>query len=402
VNGLVGPLIYHFDQFKLVHQDAAAITITPAPPQPAPTAPPRLPGQISLASFNMENYFDTQDDTGTEAEPKPLPVEIRLKQSKLAYAISVTLDCPTLIGVAEVEKESLLLDLADEVADACGFTYTVSHRESPDARGIDVALLSDPRVAQVQTVQLRQTCTTVNTGITDPTLTCPVGQQPLFSRPPLQVDIHLNGQTVTLFVNHFKSKRGGEDDTEPERLAQADYVNQLVAELAANGQTNLIVMGDFNDYFNSPTLHKLAESGLSNALTMVPAEDRYSFVFSGASQLIDGLFLSPPLAERLITTTILHVNADFPDILTGDITPTGLPHQVTDHDLPLVILDGDWAEPAAAPTMPTATREEQREDVAAADSPPTLWPLALGLTGLITITAFTYWRWRIHPNIPNA
>jgi len=398
VNGLVGPLIYHFDQFKLVQQDAAAITITPALPQPAPIAPPRLPGQISIVSFNMENYFDTRDDTGTDAEPKPLPVEIRLKQSKLAYAISVTLDCPTLIGVAEVEKESLLLDLAAEVADACGFTYSVSHRESPDARGIDVALMSDPRVAQVQAVQLRQTCTTVNTGITDPAVTCPVGQQPLFSRPPLQVDLQLGGQPVTLFVNHFKSKRGGEDDTEPERLAQADYVNQLVSELTANGQTNLIVMGDFNDYFNSPPLQKLAESGLSNALALVPESERYSYVFSGASQLIDGIFLSPPLTERIITATILHVNADFPDILTGDITPAGLPHQVTDHDLPLVLLDWAWAEPG----VPTANREEQREDVAAADSSPTLWPLALGLAALITITAFTYWQWHTHPNTPNA
>ncbi|MBK9049598.1 MAG: lamin tail domain-containing protein [Chloroflexi bacterium] len=400
VTGLVGPLIYHFDQFKLVHQDAAALTIIPTTPQPAPTAPARLPHQISIASFNMENYFDAQDDTGTDEEPKPLPVEIRLKQTKLAYAIAVTLDCPTLIGVVEVEKESLLVDLAVQVAEMCGFTYTVSHRESTDARGIDVALLSDPRLVQIQDIQLRQTCASINTGITDPIITCTAGQQPLFSRPPLQVDLKINEQPVTLFINHFKSKRGGEDDTEPERLAQAAHVNQMVTELTNNGQTNLIVMGDFNDYFASPTLQKLAESGLSNALALVPAEERYSYVFSGASQLIDGLFLSPLLTERIATATILHVNANYPDILTGDTTPSGLPHQVTDHDLPLVLLDWDWTSPGEGQIMPTPTRAEEEKDVAAAASPSMLWPGLIGGFAILITLATLIWRRRTNKRHP--
>ena len=391
VAGLVGPLTYHFDQFKIVVQDAATLTLTLAPDQPAPTAPSLQPGQISIASFNMENYFDAQDDTGLAEEPKPLPVEIRLKQTKLAYAISVTLGCPTLIGVAEVEKESLLLELADQLTEVCGFTYSVSHRESADARGIDVALMSDPRVAQVQAVQLRPTCSVVSTGISDPTLTCPTGEEPLFSRPPLQVDLLLDNQPVTVLVNHFKSKRDGEDDTAPERLAQAVYVNQLVAELLANGQNNLIVMGDFNDYVNSPPLQKLAESGLSNALAQVPEAEQYSFVFSGASQLIDGLFLSPPLAERLVNVTILHVNADFPDILTGDTSPAGLPHQVTDHDLPLVTLDWQWAGPEVTTVVPTVVVGDAAANPPSSPPFPWLW-LGGAIAGIGGLLAFLTWR----------
>ena len=391
VAGLVGPLTYHFDQFKIVVQDAAALTLTLAPEQPAPTAPPLSPGQISIASFNMENYFDAQDDTGLDEEPKPLPVEIRLKQTKLAYAISTTLGCPTLIGVAEVEKESLLLELADQLTEVCGFTYSVSHRESADGRGIDVALLSDPRVTQVQAVRLRPTCSAISTGISDPTITCPAGEEPLFSRPPLQIDLLLNNQPVTVLVNHFKSKRGGEDDTAPQRLAQAVYVNQLVTEFTANGQNNLIVMGDFNDYVNSPSLQKLAESGLSNALAQVPESERYSFVFSGASQLIDGLFLSPPLTERLVDATILHVNADFPDILTGDTSPAGLPHQVTDHDLPLVVLDWQWAGADVATVVPTVAVGDAAAIPPSPSSFPWVW-LGAGILGIGVLLSLMTWR----------
>ncbi|MCL4871233.1 MAG: lamin tail domain-containing protein [Anaerolineae bacterium] len=381
VAGLVGPLIYHFDQFKIVQQDAAALTLTRAPAQPAPVAPPLQSHQISFASFNVENHFDNLDDTGDDAEPKPLPIEIRLKQSKLAYAIHTTLGCPTVIGIQEIEKANLLLDLANEVAQTCGFTYAVSHRESPDVRGIDLALLTDPRIVQVQAVQLRQTCSSVPTGISDSSITCLGGEQPLFSRPPLQVNLLIQEQPVTVLVNHFKSKRGGEAETEKERLAQAAYVNQLGQEFLSNGQAHIVIMGDFNDYFLSPPLQKLAETGFSNALATVPEGERYSFVFSGASQLIDGIFLSPALAEHLAQATILHVNADYPDILGGDVSVTGLPYQATDHDLPLVILN--WGA------------EPEIDEAAAATSFPWIWLLGgtVGLGLLIT------WR-RTRPRTP--
>lgn len=369
VTGLVGPLTYHFDQFKIIPQDLTAITITAAPIQPAPIAPSLQSTQISIASFNLENHFDHVDDTGTNAEPKPLPIEIQLKQSKLAHALSVTLGCPTLVGIQEVEKESLLLDLAAAVNETCGFTYNVSHLESADVRGIDVALLSNPQIVEVQAIQLRQTCSPLRTGIADPTITCPVGEEPLFSRPPLQVDLLISGQPVTVLVNHFKSKRGGETETEGERLTQAAYINQLVQELTTAGQGNLIILGDFNDYFHSPPLQKFNESGLQNALALIPEAERYSFVFSGASQLIDAIFLSPPLAERLVTPLILHVNADFPDILGGDTSPENIARKTTDHDLPLVVLDWAWVrvEVAAATAIPVITEaiEVGEEDAAA-------------------------------------
>jgi hypothetical protein len=328
------------------------VTADPLPPPPDP--PIAQTGQFSIASLNMENHFDAFDDTGDAAEPKPAPADIGLKQSKLAAAISQTLGCPTLLAVQEIEKESLLLNLAEALEMPCGFRYTVSHRDSPDARGIDLALLSDPRRAQVQAVELRQSCTDLPTGIRDATAVCPAQQSPLFSRPPLQVDLLLDSLPLTVYVNHFKSKRGGEGQTAAERLAQAAQINRLSEEkLEENEEARLIVIGDFNDYELSPTMQAMTENGrLHNVLAQIPLEQRYSYNFGGAAQLIDAILVSPALAEALVTATIQHVNADFPDSLGQDTSPAHLRYKSTDHDLSLAIFaisaDGEMSLPGRA------------------------------------------------------
>ncbi|MBK8987313.1 MAG: lamin tail domain-containing protein [Chloroflexi bacterium] len=346
VSGLVGPLIYHFDQFKLVHQTPDDLQVTAVPFPPLPTPPQPGPQQFNVATINLENHFDALDDTGDDAEPKPSPAEIGIKQAKLASAIGQTLGCPTLVGIQEVEKASLLDGLAQELAATCGFLYDVTHRESPDARGIDLALLSNPNRAQVQAAHLRQTCTDIKTGIADATAVCPTGQSPLFSRPPLQVDLLIDGQPLTVYVNHFKSKLGGEAETEPQRLAHAAHVHALAAaQLAADPAARLIVLGDFNDYELSPTLQTLTADGrLVNLLAQVPLPERYSYVYGGAAQLIDGLLVSPALVEMMTAVTIQHVNADFPDSLGHDLSPTGLSYKSTDHDLPLALFGPQTTE----------------------------------------------------------
>ncbi|MBK8902218.1 MAG: lamin tail domain-containing protein [Anaerolineaceae bacterium] len=343
VSGLIGPLTYNFDQFKIVQQANDELTLTGSPlPQP-PTAPALQPGQISIASFNMENYFDLIDDIGDDAEPKPLELELSLKQQKLTAALVQTLNCPTLVAVQEVEKGILLDELALLAAPGCGFTYAVTHLESADERGIDVALMSNPTLVEVQSAQLMQTCTVLETGVSDARVDCPAGQDMLFSRPPLLVELVVVQRPFTVIVNHFKSKLGGEAETAPWRLAQANHVAGLVADILANDpDANVIVLGDFNDYELAPPLLALAENGnMENVLLRLPDETRYSYVYGGVSQLIDGLFVTPALQDDVVHVMILHVNADYPDALAVDVSPVALPFKTTDHDLPLLILQLD-------------------------------------------------------------
>ncbi len=390
VEGLAGPLIYHFDQYKIVNHGSLAVTTASLPPLSAPPAP--TAGQFTVATFNLENYFDSVDDTGTDAEPKPTAVELATKQSKLAYALGVTLSCPALVAVQEVENAPLLTALAEETAAMCGFTYQVTHRESADGRGIDVALLSDPERVAVQTAVLRQGCTVLDTGIEDETMDCPAGQQPLFSRPPLQVDVLVDGRAYILLVNHFKSKRGGEVETTPRRIAQAQHLLALT-----DGMERVILLGDFNDYEQSAAMQVLY-GRFANALFAIPDAERYSFVFGGASQLIDGILLSPALADELVSAAILHVNADFPDAWGMDLSPERRPYRATDHDLPVVVMAQPALPADPAPTV-TAVSEPPTSDPTPSpdpveDAPSLSWPFIGGGTAVLLAILLTLIRRR--------
>ncbi len=400
VTGIVGPLIYNFDQFKVVQQKGDALQVTAVSTPTIPPPPTLTAIQFSVATFNLENYFDLIDDTGNSAEPKPTAEELSIKQEKLTYAITDTLGCPTIIGVQEVENAALLTTLADLAEEKCGFLYEVTHLESVDGRGIDVALLSNPQRVTILEATLQSTCTSIDTGITDASLDCPGGQSPLFSRPPLRVDLLLDGQEMTLFNNHFKSKRGGEEKTAPRRVAQAEHVASLVdALLTTNSEAKVLVLGDFNDYELSPPLLMLTENGrLYNALSQIPQAERYSFNFAGVSQLIDGILLTPALNATLESIQILHTNADFPDILGSDLTPENIPFRATDHDLLLAVFsltvdeNEDVVRETAVSLPPTTESAPQNEP----NTPSNAFVLFgfVGLFAILGIGGVWFWKWR--------
>jgi len=388
LRGVAGAMTYNFDQFKIVLDSAEQLTITESPLTPVAPLPALVPEQIAIASINAEDTFDTTRDTAEEGEPVPTADELAARQAKFVHLIAVTLACPTVIGLQEIEHEALLTDLAAALAGPCGFVYQVSHRETPDARGIDNALLSDPRRVRVDAVALRPACSPVPTEVSDATLTCPAGESPLFGRPPLQVDATIDGQPYTLWVNHFKSKRDGETETGLERIQQAVYLNGLAAErLAARPDARLITLGDFNDTELSPALALLtdpAQGGqLDHALAAVPNAARYSYVFGGVAELIDGILLSPALAEDVGLATIRHVNADYPAGWRLDTSAAHLAYRATDHDVPLVIL-GQWPEATATPpSLPAPTAPA----TAVATSAPTATPPAALPTLAPTVAA---------------
>jgi hypothetical protein len=231
--------------------------------------------------------------------------------------------------------------LSTILIDYCGFAYEMSLRESPDGRGLDVALISDPRRVEVTDLGLCQVCSAIVTDVIDAGIVCPEGVYPLFSGPPLLVDVILDGQPISVFVNHFKSKRGGEFETAPRRLAQAQHVLNLVEELlGVDEEAALIVIGDFNDYGDSPAMQTLTSSGsLYHVLALVPAVDRYSYIFDGASQLTDWILVSPSLEHKIISASIAHVNSDYPYQLETQIDQDNLRHRSSDHDVPFVVVE---------------------------------------------------------------
>ncbi len=344
--GLVGPLTYHFDRFKIVYQDPAELSVQQRERIPL-MDPPKAPrGGVVIANFNVNDYFDAHDDTGEDAEPKPLEVEVTLKTSKVAATISDRLSCPTLVGLQEVENIELLHRLVTRLTEPCGFEYQISHLDSPDARGAEQALLSDPERLEIHQVSLKQACTELDTGVVDSETECEDGQQPLFSRPPLQVEASIDGRRLVVLVNHFKSKRGGTAETAPRRLAQAQHLNQIVKEIqAAEPDSYLVVLGDFNDYDRSEVMEVLlVGTTLVDVLAELPDDQRYSYIFDGASQLIDWILVSPALVEYKVEASIMHSNADYA-FRMGDLGDSeNLSYRSSDHDVPYLVLDLSFKE----------------------------------------------------------
>ncbi|MEM8857933.1 MAG: lamin tail domain-containing protein, partial [Chloroflexota bacterium] len=244
--GLTGPLTWNFDQWKIVQSAEVKLQIIPGPRLPLPQKIRLKDQQFSIATLNLENQFDSIDDTGDDAEPKLSSETIAIREEKFSHLISEWMGCPTLIGIQEVENIALLESLASTIELECGFRYDIAHRESYDGRGIDNALLVHPNRSQIISVQLKQTCTRLDTKIEPRGFDCPSGEQPLFSRPPLEVTLLLDESPLTVYVNHFKSKRGGELETASRRQEQAEHLVHLVTKVQEDGQENIVVIGDFN------------------------------------------------------------------------------------------------------------------------------------------------------------
>ena len=197
-------------------------------------------GPTHAVFYNVENLFDTQDDPATNDEDF-LPggklewTEERYqhKLQQLASALSWTGDAlPGIIGLAEVENAAVVKDLAHTGALA-DVPYTVVHFDSPDERGIDVALLVDDRRARVTR---SEALPLVLNG--DRSRDILYAELQRSSAPPLHV-----------FVAHWPSRREGQRESEPKRMAAARVVRDRVdALLAKDPAAHVLIMGDLNDH----------------------------------------------------------------------------------------------------------------------------------------------------------
>ncbi len=202
----------------------------------------------AVAFYNFENLFDTEDDPKNWGDDEFLPTgpyhyteEIyHQKLHNLATVIrqlgtEVTPDGPALIGTAEIENDKVLEDLVrqPEIKER---GYKFLHFDSPDSRGIDVAMLYNPKYLRVLSAR------TLNTDISQ------YGEKGGKTRDVLFVQGVLLGDTVNIFVNHWPSRRGGEAATAPLRAIAATVSKKVIDSLKAiNPHTKAIVMGDLND-----------------------------------------------------------------------------------------------------------------------------------------------------------
>ena len=150
------------------------------------------------------------------------------------------------------------------------------------------------------------------------------------SRKPLAAEFLWKGRTVFAIANHFNSK-GGDDplggrfqppveSSTVQRHKQATVVASFVKDIvAADSRAAIAVLGDLNDFQFSRTLEILEGAGLANLMKTLPAEEQYSYVFDGNSQVLDQILVSKELLTPGPEYDSVHVNAEFSD-------------QASDHD----------------------------------------------------------------------
>lgn len=219
-------------------------------------------GRITAVAFyNLENLYDPANDPDTDDEDftpggtnRYTEKIYREKLHNMAFALSQLAidknpDGPALIGLAEMENKKVLQDLIAE-PELAKRHLKIIHFDSPDNRGIDVALLYHPDYFTIISAKPLPVNLSRN-GRTERT------------RDVLYVTGKLGIDTVHVLVNHWPSRREGESTSAWKRSQAARVSKHIIDSLMLrNKNTNCILMGDLNDDpIDESVAHVLAASG---------------------------------------------------------------------------------------------------------------------------------------------
>ncbi|HKL32184.1 MAG TPA: endonuclease/exonuclease/phosphatase family protein [Tangfeifania sp.] len=201
------------------------------------------PDAFSVLFYNVENLFDTQDDSATIDEEFTPGGDRRWTNSKLNEKLlniskvilnSSGWEPPQVIGLCEIENRFVLEKLLTDTP-LKRYPYKIIHKESPDERGIDVALIYNEDV--FYPLFYRYHPLLHERGAVEKT------------REILYVSGILNEtDTLHFFVNHWPSRYGGLLETQSLRNLAAQTLRNLYDTLQVNhSNPKVILMGDFND-----------------------------------------------------------------------------------------------------------------------------------------------------------
>lgn len=227
----------------------------------------------TIAFYNTENLFDIyidkktiDEDFSPKASKNWTEKRYRQKISNVGSVIAkIGFDTahkpPSLIGLAEVENDTVLKDLM-ESDHLKGFDYGFIHFDSMDERGIDVALLYNKDEFELENAKNIPLHIEETSGKID------------LTRDILMVTGLLEGKRIHMLLNHWPSRHEGRDHTEFKRIIAASKLSELISSIRSeDSDAQIIVLGDFNDNPNSLSILKLKnENSLFNT-----TESHWSF-----------------------------------------------------------------------------------------------------------------------------
>ena len=262
---------------------------------------------ITIGFYNLENLFDTIDDPATDDQEftpsgsgKWNSVRYKEKLQHLAEAISLigseqSPDAPVMVGLAEAENRQVVEDLIS-TPPLKSTGYKVVHYDSPDKRGIDVALIYNPSVFKVS-------------GSKSNSLKI-VDKPDFYTRDILLVTGTLEGQSLAILVNHWPSRSKGEKESAPLRNAAAGLCRALYDSIQkVQPGTGVIILGDFNDDPVNESLMEhlktvvnpdsLKKGDLFNPMWTLFKQGEGSLAYKGKWNLFDQVIVSSSLMEKV-------------------------------------------------------------------------------------------------------
>jgi len=347
INGVSGELQTRGRNVVLVPD--APLTWTPAE---RPERPALGEARVTVACFNVLNYFTTIDDGANDARGADSATELQRQEDKLVAAI-LAMEADV-IGLTELENtsgvEAQLVAALNRVAGEERFASVrlpAGFRSAPGGRdAIRVGLIyRSDRVTPVGDAAV----------IADAAFG--------LARAPLVQAFTAGSSTepFTVVVNHLKSK-GGSDDADAAnkdrrdgqgaytvaRRAQAIAISGFVEDLQkADAEARVLVIGDFNAYAQEDPIDALRAAGLVDLRERLAASEHgsehdYSFVYRGQSGTLDYAFGTEAMAADVTGVATWHINADEPRALdyNQEYNPEQLykpdPFRSSDHDPVLI------------------------------------------------------------------
>ncbi len=262
----------------------------------------------TVAFYNVENLFDTINNPNKFDEASPI-MELNFNRSdiykkkvrNMARVISdigadVSNNAPVIIGLAEVENRQVIEDLANDPA-LVGKDYGIVHFESPDARGIDVALMYQ-----------KEFFTPIDTSSHELKIYDDLTRKRVYTRDQLLVSGKLEGEMIHVIVSHWPSRSGGEARSRPKRIAAAKLNKRIIDSLQANDPyAKIFSMGDLNDDPTNSSLKDVLKAkrdkedvklkGIYNPMEDFFRKGLGSNAYRDAWSLFDQILITKPLLD---------------------------------------------------------------------------------------------------------
>lgn len=316
-------------------------TFTTGNPRPGLTAP-AVGGDVTVAAFNVLNYFTTLTSQNPQARGAATAEEFAIQKSKIIEAIN-GLDADV-VALQEIENSVKLGETPDEaLADlVAGLNADAGSKVWDYVR--TPAALHDAAITDFIT----------NAIIFKPAVVKPSGEAQTIidetvwdiAREPIAQTFKYGKSFLTVVANHFKSKSNnpadptpetGQDPYNGERVEQAESLLTFANTLAEGKKNAVYLVGDFNAYSKEDPVQVFAKAGWTD-LAFAKARGQYTYTFDGELGSLDHVIASPAATDRVTGVGVWPINS--PEWSQreywGTAAEAGTPYRSSDHD-PIVV-----------------------------------------------------------------